>query len=101
MSGSISAPLAANEVVEVYANGVKIGNAVVNGTAWEITDKTGYGDSASWAYTAKVVNAVGDAGTLASQTVTTDFDEAAPVITGVFDESSTTAAMGAPGTSGR
>jgi hypothetical protein len=83
VSGTVSAALAANETLEVYANGVKIGNAVVNGTSWEITDTKGY--TGNWEYTAKVVNAVGDAGPQASRTVTTDFTEAPPVITSVTD----------------
>jgi hypothetical protein len=70
VSGFLSAPLTAGEVVKVYSNGTLIGNAVVNdaGTAWAITDTTGY--SANWTYTAKVVDAAGNAGTEASRVVT-------------------------------
>jgi VCBS repeat-containing protein len=84
VSGTISAALGTNEVVEVYANGTKIGNARVVGTAWDITDLNGY--NANWTYTAKVANpTTSSSGATATQVVTTDFTVDAPVITGVFD----------------
>ncbi|PUE15613.1 hypothetical protein B9Z38_12780 [Limnohabitans sp. MMS-10A-160] len=86
VSGTISAALGTNEVVKVYANGTEIGSARVVGQAWDITDLNGYNASANWTYTAKVVNtSTNSSGVLATQVVTTDFAEAAPVITGVFD----------------
>jgi len=96
VSGSISAALTTGQSVEVYANGVKIGNAVVNGTQWEITDLTGYGTNASWTYTAQVVNTAGTTGPVATQLVNTDFVESAPTITSVRDTAN--AAVGATGT---
>jgi hypothetical protein len=96
VSGSISAALTTGQSVEVYANGVKIGNAVVNGTQWAITDLNGYGTNASWTYTAKVVNTAGTSGTVATQLVNTDFVESAPTITGVLDTAN--ASVGATGT---
>jgi hypothetical protein len=89
VSGSISEVLQTGEVLKVYANGLEIGNAVVNGTQWEITDLKGY--TAGWTYTAKVVSASGASGPEATQVVNTDLTEAAPVITEVFDSVSATA----------
>jgi hypothetical protein len=40
ISGTLSAALAANEVVEVFRNGVSIGNATVSGTSWSKADST-------------------------------------------------------------
>jgi hypothetical protein len=89
ISGTVATPLASGDVVKVYANGTLIGNATVNaaGTAWEITDTNGY--NASWVYSANIVSASGTS-TTAYQPVNVDLSEAAPVITGVFDNVSTT-----------
>ncbi|WP_205872763.1 Ig-like domain-containing protein [Limnohabitans planktonicus] len=99
VSGFLSSPLAAGEVVNVYANGTLIGTATVatGGTTWAITDLSAYGTNASWTYTAKVVDASNTAGPVAEQIVNTDLTQAKPVITGVFDtvNSSTTIANGA------
>jgi hypothetical protein len=70
-------------VLKVYANGVEVGNAVVDGTQWAITDLNGY--TAGWTYTAKVINSSGVFGPMATQRVTNDVTESAPVITGIFD----------------
>ena len=90
VSGSISAPLGTGEKVAVYTdNGTTfIGYATVNGQAWEITDTKGY--TSGWTYTAKVVDAVGNAGTVKTQVVNADTTVAAPVIDGVFDTVSAT-----------
>lgn len=88
ISGAISAPLVSGETVKVFSNGTLIGTAVVSGTQWEITDNAGYGTSASWTYTAKVVNASAD-GALATQVVNTDLSGTAPVITSVISSSNT------------
>jgi hypothetical protein len=93
ISGAISAPLVSGETVKVFSNGTLIGTAVVSGTQWEITDNAGYGTSASWTYTAKVVNASAD-GTLATQLVNTDLSAAAPVITSVIDANNNTVSAG-------
>ena len=53
-SGTISAALGANEVVAVYRDGVKVGNATVNGTSWSYAD-TGLVDATTYNYTAKVL----------------------------------------------
>ena len=82
----------ADQTLKVYANGAEIGNAVVSGTNWQITDTAGY--SANWTYTAKVIDAQSLSGPVASQVVTTDFVEAAPVITAVTDVATATIANG-------
>jgi len=89
VSGTLASPLAAGDVVKVYANGALIGNATVNaaGTAWEITDLSGY--TGNWTYTAQVVNSAGKGGTATVQQVNLDNTEAAPVITSVTDSTST------------
>jgi hypothetical protein len=89
VSGTLADPLPAGSVVKVYANGTLLGNATVNtaGTAWEYTDTAGY--SANWTYRADVVNSSNVVTGSATQIVTTDFTEAAPVITGVVDAAST------------
>ena len=76
LSGDISAPLATGEVVKVYANGTLVGNAVVNGTKWEITDLAGY--NANWTYTAQVVGAASNTGPISADRVVTlsDADDA-------------------------
>jgi hypothetical protein len=88
VSGTLASTLASGDVVKVYANGVLInGNATVNsaGTAWEITDTTGY--TGSWAYTAQVVNSAGQGGAVTVQQVNLDVTAVTPVITSVTDSS--------------
>jgi hypothetical protein len=91
VSGTLSAALASGEVLKVYSNGALIGNATVaaNGTTWTITDVKDYGTSATWNYTAKVVDAVNNLGAEASRLVSTDLAEGAPAITGVTDSANT------------
>jgi hypothetical protein len=98
LSGTLSAPLDAGDVVKVYANGTLIGTATVNaaGTAWEITDTSGY--NAGWTYTAQVVDSQNATGPMATQVVNADLTEAAPVITGVFDTASSTTTIANNGT---
>jgi hypothetical protein len=83
ISGTVATPLAAGDVVKVYANGNLLGNATVNsaGTAWAITDPNAY--TGSWVYSANVVRASGTS-TTAVQPVNLDTSTlAAPVITSV------------------
>ncbi|OYU30400.1 MAG: hypothetical protein CFE39_13655, partial [Comamonadaceae bacterium PBBC2] len=104
VSGTISAPLAADEVVVVFVDkgdgtgpqavGTNNGMATVSGKAWEISDLNGY--NASWTYSAKVFDLSGNSGTLKTQVVNADLSEAAPTITGVTDSGN--AAVGATGT---
>ncbi|MEY3613696.1 MAG: hypothetical protein RJB14_3418, partial [Pseudomonadota bacterium] len=98
VSGSVSAALNAGEVVEVYVNkgdgagAVKIGDATVNGTHWAITDHNSYVSNAAWTYSAKVVDAAGNAGSTQTRNVFSDYVETAPVITAVVDSSNVTVA---------
>ena len=96
VSGALSAPLGANDVLEVYANGVKVGNATVSGTQWTLTDPAAY--SANWTYTAKVVDAAGGVGPQASQGITLDNTEAAATITSVMESGGTAAITDGSGT---
>ena len=102
VSGAISAALNAGEVVEVYVNKgagpVKIGNATVSGTHWVVTDHTSYVSDAAWTYSAKVVDAAGNAGTTQTRNVVSDYVEAAPVITAVIDSANTTVATNSSAT---
>ena len=88
ISGTLATPLAAGSVVKIFSNGTLLGNATVNtaGTAWEITDTAAHG--ANWTYRADVVNSSNVVTGSATQVVTTDLSEAAPVITAVADSSS-------------
>ena len=87
VSGKLSAPLKTGETLQIYttdATGAKvlIGNAVVKGTDWEITDMTsytGYVAKGGWTYSGAVSNAIGT-GPVASQPVVYDPIEPAPVI---------------------
>jgi hypothetical protein len=92
VSGTVATPLAAGDVVKVYANGTLMGNATVNaaGTAWEITDTNGY--TGSWTYRADVVSSSNAVIGSSTQAVATDFSEAAPVITAVTDSASVSVA---------
>jgi hypothetical protein len=81
VTGTIAANLASGDKVEVYANGVLIGNATVSGTSWTITDTNSY--TSNWTYTAKLVASSGNSS--ATTNVVYDATEAAPVITSVTD----------------
>jgi hypothetical protein len=96
VSGALSAPLGANDVLKIYANGVEIGNATVSGTQWTITDPAAY--SANWTYTAKVVDVAGGMGPQASQAITLDNTETAAVISSVMESGVATAITDGSGT---
>ncbi|MEK8079449.1 Ig-like domain-containing protein, partial [Pseudomonas sp. XK-1] len=66
LQGTLSAALAANEVVAVYRNGSKIGEATVNATNWTLTDTSGLADNTSYSYTARVEDAAGNLGSLSN-----------------------------------
>ena len=83
VSGFLDTPLATGDVVKVYSNGTLLGNAVVDGTQWTITDPNAY--TGNWTYGASIVDSTGAAGPMATQSVSTDFVEVAPVITGVVN----------------
>ncbi|MFZ6724290.1 Ig-like domain-containing protein [Undibacterium sp. MH2W] len=54
ISGTISQSLVSGEVVEIYRNGVAVGQATVSGTNWTFTDNITAGAAA--AYTAKILD---------------------------------------------
>ena len=81
VTGTIATALSGTDKVEVYANGVLIGNASVSGTNWTITDTNSY--TSNWTYTAKLVASSGNSS--ATTNVIYDALEAAPVITSVTD----------------
>ncbi|WP_300711907.1 Ig-like domain-containing protein [Limnohabitans sp.] len=97
VSGTLDAVLITGQVLKVYSNGTYIGDAVVNGKAWEITDTTGY--TTGWTYTAKVQDGSGNTGPTTTQIVNTDFTEAAPVITSVIDTANASIGIGGTTTS--
>ncbi|WP_167399970.1 Ig-like domain-containing protein [Massilia violaceinigra] len=77
VSGTISAPLGANEVLAVYRNGTRIGNASVLGGAWTFADG-GLLDGASYSYTAQVENLVTTLAGSASGAYAVSIDASAP-----------------------
>jgi hypothetical protein len=96
VSGYVDEPLAAGETVKVYSNGVLIGDAVVNGTQWAITDPKGY--AGNWTYSANVVSG-GVAGTTATQVVNADMVTIdAPVITSAGTDAAFTTTIANNGT---
>ena len=97
MSGKLDKALSSGETLQVFTNGTLIGTAVVNGTDWEISDTNAY--SAAWSYTAKVTNVTGSSA-VATQNVTMDLSEAAPVITKVLDSASASIANAGTTTNG-
>nr|WP_276523790.1 Ig-like domain-containing protein [Pseudomonas nitroreducens] len=62
LKGSLSAGLEKNEVLVVYRDGQKVGNASVNGTSWSFTDKSGLEDQHTYKYEARVEDAAGNTG---------------------------------------
>ncbi|WP_019658315.1 Ig-like domain repeat protein [Variovorax atrisoli] len=77
LNGTLSAPLATNEVVAVYRNGSRLGAAVVSGSTWSFEDK-GLDDGSTYRYTARVEDAAGNQGG-ASAEFTLTVDRTAPV----------------------
>ncbi len=56
LSGTISAPLATNEVVQVYNNGVLLGTATVDGQNWTYTQTPTLSHGTTASYSVQVVN---------------------------------------------
>jgi hypothetical protein len=56
VNGTLATPLLAGQYVQVFSNGVSLGNATVSGTSWSISDAIAAGGES---YTAKVMNANG------------------------------------------
>ncbi|UVH56699.1 Ig-like domain-containing protein [Variovorax paradoxus] len=89
LRGALSAGLGGNEVVVVYRNGAKVGNASVTGTSWSFTDTTGLADASSYSYTAQVEDAAGNAGAASSPyaiTLKTNGSSTTATITAVTDD---------------
>ncbi len=61
LQGSIDAPLATNEAVAIYRDGVFVGNATTNGSKWTYTD-SGLTNGKDYVYTAKVIDTAGNTG---------------------------------------
>ena len=62
LKGSLSAGLEKNEVLVVYRDGQKVGNASVNGTSWNFIDQSGLADQHTYKYEARVEDAAGNTG---------------------------------------
>ncbi|MFL9967041.1 Ig-like domain-containing protein, partial [Paraburkholderia sediminicola] len=89
VSGTISSGLNASDgdVVEVFRNGVYLGNATTTGTTWTYVD-SGLVNGTTYSYTAEVVDAAGNPGAVSNPyTVTekTTQPVEATTITGVVD----------------
>ncbi|MDL2330371.1 Ig-like domain-containing protein, partial [Desulfosarcina sp. OttesenSCG-928-A07] len=105
-------PLAAGEYVEVLRDGAVIGTAIIdaNGMGWRFVDDGSHGKGTvvdggefsygKYTYTARVVDAVGNAGGISNSFVL-NVDATPPghmvEITGVFDDGTTTATQIADG----
>ncbi|MDM0037070.1 Ig-like domain-containing protein [Variovorax sp. J22P271] len=59
LKGSVTVALGAGEVVEIYRDGVKLGNATLTGTTWEYQD-SGLAAERAYSYEARVVNVAGN-----------------------------------------
>ncbi len=79
VSGTLTAALntANQEVVQVYDNGVYVGNATVTGTTWSFVDPRTLSDATTHVYTAKVANASG-LSSAAGSSWTATIDTSAP-----------------------
>ncbi|WP_219729293.1 Ig-like domain-containing protein [Nitratidesulfovibrio termitidis] len=86
--GSLSAALAADEVVAVYRDGAYAGTATVTGTNWEYTD-SGLSNGTTYEYTARVEDRAGNAGSYSSGysiTVKTQPSPTTVTLTDVIDD---------------
>jgi hypothetical protein len=77
VSGTVTAPLAANEVLAVYRNAARVGIASVSGTAWHFAD-AGLSDGASYSYTVQVENTLAGARGAVSAAYSMTVDASAP-----------------------
>jgi subtilisin family serine protease len=66
VAGTLNALLGIGEQLAVYRDGVLLGNANVSGTGWQLTDAAAL-SSGTYTYTARAVDAAGNAGALSSQ----------------------------------
>jgi hypothetical protein len=79
-SGTLSATLAAGEVLRIFDAGIYLGNATVSGTTWTYTDTRNLQDNQTLSYSAQVVDAAGNQGDL-SNVYSATVDVSAPTIT--------------------
>ncbi len=81
IGGSLSSALLANEVLEVFRGGVKLGNATITGggTTWTYAD-SGLSHGTSYTYTAKVTNTVTNLSGTVSGNYVISIDTAAPTV---------------------
>ncbi|WP_426391353.1 Ig-like domain-containing protein [Variovorax sp. R-27] len=89
LRGTLSIGLGGTEVVVVYRDGARIGNASVFGTSWSFIDATGLVNASSYSYTARVENAAGNAGAASSPyaiTLQTTGSATTATITAVIDD---------------
>ena len=83
LAGTLSAILGAGEVLSIFRDGVKIGEANVAGTGWTFTDAGPLVDGTSYAYTARVEDAADNLGA-ASNAYDITIDTSAPTQTVVI-----------------
>jgi VCBS repeat-containing protein len=91
LAGTLSAGLLANEVLSIFRDGVKIGEADVAGTNWTFSDGGPLVDGTSYTYTARVENAANYLGP-ASNAYDITIDTTAPAavaITAIADDTGT------------
>ena len=90
LAGTLSAVLLPNEVLSIFRDGVKIGEATVASTNWTFTDLTGtLVDGQSYIYTARVVDAANNLGPVSNAydiTLDTTAPTAALDITAITDD---------------
>jgi VCBS repeat-containing protein len=92
LAGTLSAGLLANEVLSIFRDGVKIGEADVAGTNWTFSDGGPLVDGTSYTYTARVENAanyLGPASNAYDITIDTSNPTAAVAITAIADDTGT------------
>ena len=90
LKGSIEGKeLALNEYIAIYRDGVKIGEATLDGKTWSFTDRTGLENGKSYTYTAQVEDRAGNKGTVSndySMTLQTDGPDTVTKITDIMDD---------------
>src|SRR5262249_44227788 len=92
LAGTLSAVLLANEVLSIFRDGVKIGEADVAGTNWTFNDAGPLVDGTSYTYTARVENAahhLGSASNAYHITIDTTAPAAAVDITAIANDTGT------------
>ena len=88
LQGTIDAPLATNEVVAIYRDGVYVGNATTNGSKWTYTD-SGLVNGGDYVYTAKVLDKAGNTGPVSNDyeiNIITNGPTTGTTITGINDD---------------